>query len=224
MERDLHRRSVSQHCTPQPETCVHQCGRGLGAEAWASEVRPGEKTGVGCAETALRGWILVWLKPRVYAEEAQAHHRGKVPLLRARKGRGGTWHSSLLPCTCTLRRQDTACTGSRSRHQPLLWAQGWAWATDAIAGSRGTSEPPPYRELWERVPAATFAGSGRERQPLLLHTPYQWDNSQHTLRKETAGIHTKTTLTPKILKPHKLHRAAPTYKQPSKTTVDKCFS
>ena len=28
------------------------CGRGLGAEAQASEVRPREKTGLGCTETA----------------------------------------------------------------------------------------------------------------------------------------------------------------------------
>ena len=52
MESDLHRWSVSPPCTPQPKTLVCQCGQGLGAEAWALEVRLRERTGVGCIETA----------------------------------------------------------------------------------------------------------------------------------------------------------------------------
>ena len=47
MERYLYIRSVSSLCPPQPETRGHQCGQGLGAEAWALEIGPGEGTGVG---------------------------------------------------------------------------------------------------------------------------------------------------------------------------------
>ena len=52
MERDLHRGSVLLPGTPQPEMQICGDGWGLGAEAQASEDRPGEMTGVGCAETA----------------------------------------------------------------------------------------------------------------------------------------------------------------------------
>ena len=51
-ERDLHTRSVTPPSTPQPETLIHWRGMGLGAEARASEVRPGKGIGVGCVETA----------------------------------------------------------------------------------------------------------------------------------------------------------------------------
>ena len=51
-ERDLHKRSVPPPCAPQPEMRVRQRGPGLGAEAHASEIRPGERTGVGCVQTA----------------------------------------------------------------------------------------------------------------------------------------------------------------------------
>ena len=39
-------------CSSQPK--MHACWyvQGLGAETWASEDRPGERTGVGCTETA----------------------------------------------------------------------------------------------------------------------------------------------------------------------------
>ena len=47
MERNLYMRSVPSLYTPQPETRGHQCGQGLGAEAWALEIGPGEGTGVG---------------------------------------------------------------------------------------------------------------------------------------------------------------------------------
>ena len=52
-----------------------------------------------------------------------------------------------------------------------------------------------------------------EHVPLHLHTPYQGDKSEHTLKKVTASIQTKNSPhVKKILNPHKLHRDAPTYK------------
>lgn len=57
-------------CAPRPETHAHWCKQGLRAGARASKGQPGDRTGVGCAETAWRGWILVRLQPTGYAEEA----------------------------------------------------------------------------------------------------------------------------------------------------------
>ena len=51
-ESNLHRRLALPPCAPQPETLVGQCGQGLGAIAQALEVRPRERTRVGCVETA----------------------------------------------------------------------------------------------------------------------------------------------------------------------------
>ena len=60
--------------TPQPEAVLHWGGCGLGAEAQASEVRTGEKTGGGC----LRG-LGCGVPP--LREEAWAPQRGRAPLL-----------------------------------------------------------------------------------------------------------------------------------------------
>ena len=51
-EWDLHRWSMPQPCGPQPETCVLQCGWGLGVGRWVLESKPGERTAVGWQETA----------------------------------------------------------------------------------------------------------------------------------------------------------------------------
>ena len=51
-ERDQHRESMPLPCAPQLETQVCWCARQLGAKTSASEDRPEERTGVGCAETA----------------------------------------------------------------------------------------------------------------------------------------------------------------------------
>ena len=72
-------------------------------------------------------------------------------------------------------------------------------------------------EYW---PCALPPSSWKQAQALHQHTLYQGDNSLHTLRKETASIQTKCS-------PHsektRLPRDTPTYKEPSKTTVDNCF-
>ena len=56
---------------------------------------------------------------------------------------------------------------------------------------------------WESAAAPTFPGAWA--WAVHLHTPYQGDNSQHMLKKETASIHTKNSPHPsKKLNPHKL--------------------
>lgn len=55
------------------------------------------------------------------------------------------------------------------------------------------------------------------------HTPYQGDNGQRTMKKNAAGIYTKTALAPKILDSHVLCRDDPTQKQPFETTVCNCI-
>ena len=121
---EWHGWSAPQLCAPWPETHVHWCKQGLEAGARASEGQPGDRTGVGCAETARRGWILVRLQPTGYAEEAWAHHSGDVPLLRACGGRGGTCLSSLFPAHALQdnRTQATGVPGAGANH--CMWAPG----------------------------------------------------------------------------------------------------
>ena len=55
--------------------------------------------------------------------------------------------------------------------------------------------------------APTFLGAGVSCAPGQLHTPYEGDNSQYTLWKETESMQTKNSPhAPKILSSHKLHR------------------
>ena len=81
-ERDLHRHSVPPPSTPQPEMLVHRGGRGLVAEARASEVRAwGEAWGWLCGDS-LRGLECGVPQPREYrkkpgpARDAMCHHWG----------------------------------------------------------------------------------------------------------------------------------------------------
>ena len=60
--------------------------------------------------------------------------------------------------------------------------------------------------------------------PQYQHTPYQGDKGSTPWGKTWKASTPKTTLAPKILGAHSLHRVAPTWKQPFKTTVDNCFS
>ena len=62
--------------------------------------------------------------------------------------------------------------------------------------------------------------SWKQAQALHWHTPYQGDNTLHTLRKEPESIQTKiNSPAKKIVSLHKLLRGTLAYKQPSKTTV-----
>ena len=109
---------MPQPCTCLPEMCIHQCGQELGAETWALEIRPGETTGVGCAETVWRGWSLLQPLLSVYLEETWAHLRGQAPLSGgcARRGKGPTF-AAFSPA-CALRWQNTTYRSSRSSCEP----------------------------------------------------------------------------------------------------------
>ena len=94
-ERDQHRWSWPPCCTLQPEMRICWCAQWLGAETRVSADRPGEGTGVGCMETAQRGWSVAWaanggvhrMKPRSAIE---------APLLMHAKGGAGPYTSSLI--------------------------------------------------------------------------------------------------------------------------------
>ena len=75
--------------TTQPEAHICWCGHRLWAEAWVLEIRPGERTGVGRAETAQRDWSLVQPRQRVYVEESQAALEARCHGLGIHEGRGG---------------------------------------------------------------------------------------------------------------------------------------
>ena len=117
-------------CTPQPETCICWCVQGLGAEIRASEDKPGERTGVGSAETAQRDWSVAqattWgmrrTEPR-YAIEA--------PLLthtqRERRGSAtAASFSSLLTAGTTPPLQ--ALGACKSWQLPTLRGRAEIWA------------------------------------------------------------------------------------------------
>ena len=117
-ERDLHRWSVPSRRTSQPKTLIHWGGWGLGAEAWASEVRAGERTVVGCVKTAWQGRVRCATTEGVW-EEAWAHQKGKVPLLWGAWGEGQDLHRSFFLCVYALRQQVTAYMSSGGGHE--LW-------------------------------------------------------------------------------------------------------
>ena len=68
----------------------------------------------------------------------------------------------------------------------------------------------------------SHVGSGHHN---TNHTSHQGDNSQYTLRKDVAGIHTKNSPhTKNIRLMESTQRCSHLKQQPFKTTVDNCFS
>ena len=89
------------------------------------------------------------------------------------------------------------------------------------------ADPPPKRTVRateKRGGPAHPTSSASSGHHNTNHTHYQGDNSQHTLRKNMAGIHTKTALSPKILDSYSEHKDTSTPKHLFKTTIDKCLS
>ena len=77
-ERDLYKWSLPPPCKPQLEMGVSIWYRpGLGAGTQGLEDRPRERTAIGCAETAKRGW-------RVQATTRGVHRRNPEPLRKQR--------------------------------------------------------------------------------------------------------------------------------------------
>ena len=112
-EKDPHRWSVLPS-SPQTEMLLYWGGWGLGTEAWVSELRLwGERTGVGCMQTAWGGWLGCGVP--------QAREYGKMlgPTGEARPLLGGAWGGGGPTIGAsfseyTLRRQGTGYLNSRS--------------------------------------------------------------------------------------------------------------
>ena len=86
------------HCPASP-SLRHACplvGARLGAEIHCLEDRPRERTAVGWAETARRGWSVVWPQPGVFTAEALIRHRSEEPLLSDAQREGRGCHYSLF--------------------------------------------------------------------------------------------------------------------------------
>ena len=89
----------------------------------------------------------------------------------------------------SLRWQGTSKTSSRGRYEPLLSSQTPEAGSDCWRGSVTRSQP-LLLSFWEPAWA------------VCLHTPYQEDNGQHRLRKETASLQTKNSLHTKKMLNH----------------------
>ena len=221
-ERDLHRRSVLPG-TPQPEMIVCWGRRGLGAEAQVSEDGPwGEDCGWLHGDS-LQGLGCGGPRPREYGKKPGPAREASLHCWGAREARGSPTIGVSFSAHA-VRWQGTTYTSSRDEHKPPL--PSW---TPEVGMDCYHCRASCKRAL---VTAPTFLGTVRpatkgaatRHQPLPppprecawsrhLHTPYQGDNSQHTLRKKTASIQTKTSShAKKILNPHKLCRDAPAYK------------
>ena len=82
----------------------------------------------------------------------------------------------------------------------------------------------PITGLWQPQSRGGHAQLPVQALVTTRGTPlYQGDKSQHTLRKEVAGIHTKNSPHTKNVKTWRLQGMLP-QKDPSKTTAENCFS
>ena len=113
---------------------IYRCGQGLDAEAWALEVRPRERTWVGCVETAWRGWSVAMRctqKKPGPTIEARCHCWG------SHKEKSGTAIDAYFPLYA-LRPQDTTYTSSAGGCEPLPPS----WAATMRPACRGQALPP----------------------------------------------------------------------------------
>ena len=143
-------------------------------------------------------------------EWAGAHQRGKVMLLGARMVRRRIPQEFLSPSALSA---DT-----RQLHAP-----GQAHASTTTADSRGSRRPPlPPRVPWlstNRCPCL----SGTVHGTIACTPLIEW-MMDGTHRKERRQAFKPKTILKTVSHPHKLSRDTLTYKQPSNTTVDDCFS
>ena len=164
------------------------------------------------------------------------------------RSRGKTQQYSLFP-TWALRWQDTTYRSSRAAPElplllpstPRLQAQSHAstilpstlpQASGAVSshcfhllGSGSGHRLPllPWRAPGAHVSRHCHREPHDRRQLLHLHIPIKGILSTHWGQRRQA-FPLKAALAPNIWSPHKLHRDGPTYKRPSKTTADNCFS
>lgn len=158
VENDLYRWSGPPPCAPQLPTpaLVHWCGWGLDAEVWDLEVRPRERTGVGCVRLKrLECDILrcTWKMPRPTREARHHCLRGGC------KESNGSNIGVSFPL-CTHRQQNSTCTNSWGMCElPLP-----SWAPEAGMGSN-------HQETQEQALLTAHTVPGVRGLSLLLHDP-----------------------------------------------------
>lgn len=132
--------------TPWQKMLMRWPRQGPGAKAWASEVTPRERSGVGYTQTTCRGW-------NIATEAAHGRslgpQRGGDPLLSTMQGEGQEPPMELLSLhmlsgsRCHLQ---IPGVGMSEHHHCELQRQAW---TTERAGSRCQSLPLPSRErVW----------------------------------------------------------------------------
>ena len=170
---------VSAAAQNSPAWDAHcQCGWQLGAEAWASEVRPGERNGVGCMEIAWEG--CVWYATTEGVGRSLGLLERQDAIDRGAWGEGLDCHRSFLFYVCSqvvgycphdLQGRCEKVPASASISDSRGGVQAIATVEDLTSWSQSQFLP-----FQEHVLAAN------------LRTPSQGDNSQHTLRKEITNI------------------------------------
>ena len=103
--------------------CVSAGARGLGAKTQALGDRPGERTGVDCAETAKMYWSMAQAT-RSEQDNAWVHHRSPTGNVLM-KGGSGPHHSSLILFVLTV--GTTLDSMSSASRQALMVAYTQRW-------------------------------------------------------------------------------------------------
>ena len=140
---------------------AYWCVQRLGAETQASEDSPGERTGVGGMETDWRGWS-VWATTGVYAEEAWARYRGKMPLLKGVWREGWSLPYSLFLPAASMSSGSRIVGAPMAQTSPASAAVGfavtctwrWGWGLGCFHSSHGRS-----RCVTTAVLVPNFSGS-----------------------------------------------------------------
>lgn len=118
-QSNVNRRLALPLCTPPPKILICWWSWGLGTKVQASEVRPRERTRVGCMETAWRGWM-------VATEQVLRRSWGwwEVPsaVVEGVHGKKGE-RTVRAPFPVTIRQQDTAHRSSGGRRTSLRPSQ-----------------------------------------------------------------------------------------------------
>ena len=176
MDSNLHRRWAPPPCTPQPETLICWCGWGLPLTLRLQRSDPGRGLGLAAQKQPKEAGLR---QLRVCSEEAWAYLRGMHHYWGGARGEGQDHHKSFFLCECSQ------ATG-HCLHE--LWGQAQVAAPNG--GFRVRHRPCPHHP-------------GSAQGPLYLHTSYQGDNSQHTLRKEQTS---KLKATPQFWKRQRSRR------------------
>ena len=148
---------------------LHWDGQGLGAEARASEVRPGERTGVGCVETAWGGKGVVHHNPGNTGRSLGPPKRQGTIVGEGVWKEGRDYHRSF-----------SLHSSSQVAGHCLHELQGRVWAATTISDSRGGCRPLPLL----RVPQ-----KGANCHPHLPGSVCGLRTCTHPIKGITASTH-----------------------------------